>query len=488
MSTTHTPWHLLPLSQSIPSAPPLLVQSSFTESSYEIYVTDLSRVWIEKLSHAEIVSHATRYNTTIDPSEDASQLKLLLEKLETSLFRPSYGGNVDLKSTPKGDLHLTVRHVLPTPLPELQWTFFLELGNSIDFTNSFVLPLISLASSQTEKIASLLMTIKQKDHILEKCVAKLEESKVDAKTIVGIQRRKGLERFNQQMWEEDMRCSDERRPTDIVGDVFREDITNYSSIIQPLGENTNEWQRCIQTDNFNKIPSIISERPSPKGGTSINKVPTKTPVVALKCPEVDSANNISNRVILGKIEGKKTPTPPKHDATSLAVSLNEETEDSEEEQSEPVPKKMIGKIGKIGGKKTLTPSKHVSPCVLPESPPAIFLNEETEDSEEQQSKPVPKKMIGKIGKVGKISGKKPASPEQHQSTSSKQAIQSISPPLLSPAELPSTTLRNKSLEPEQEREQGTEDENEDERADRKRKQLEKELETKKKIQKRKRKF
>jgi hypothetical protein len=82
--------------------PPLLVKASFSKNGYTICLTDLSRMWVEKLDKNAIVTRARRRNCSIDPSDDTEQYGILLEKIQNVLQQRS-GTDLAISSTDNGN-------------------------------------------------------------------------------------------------------------------------------------------------------------------------------------------------------------------------------------------------------------------------------------------------------------------------------------------------------------------------------------------------
>ena len=79
-------WQLLPLYFDSLKETPLLSRSSFQTQSYDIFVTDLTSVWSESLDRRQIIRRALNEDTSIDPSQDSTQLKILLDKIKAGLL------------------------------------------------------------------------------------------------------------------------------------------------------------------------------------------------------------------------------------------------------------------------------------------------------------------------------------------------------------------------------------------------------------------
>lgn len=170
-------WRRLRLSQE--DLPPLLCQYTWTRQGYELYVTDLTTIWSERLSRKEILKRADDSATTIDPSEDLDQLDLLLTKIGEAL-RGDGGTTTTLNSGAISDsLQLNTSTKLPAPLRPLKWTIQLSREPASSTTSHLVLPLLRGEASLESRQRTLLDQLKQKDWVLGKLFDKFEVMGVD---------------------------------------------------------------------------------------------------------------------------------------------------------------------------------------------------------------------------------------------------------------------------------------------------------------------
>lgn len=253
----NTPWHPLPLTTSIRSAPPLLLQSTFTPTSYTLYLTDLTSVWSETLSKRDILTRAEKEGTSIDPSEDLSQLKILLGKLQHAVVKQDDDVDLELTSTSaptRGEcvLKLKTTTELPAPLRPLTWVFKLQPLPRVQYTNLFVLPLFSCISTLQDQTESLLSTIKDKDSLIERLTDQLKEHNLDVKNMLGggRARRRGLERFDEEAWRGDYGGEGERRVGEVVKDVFGGNgLREVGGGVRGLGEVEGWWKNVEDDDD-----------------------------------------------------------------------------------------------------------------------------------------------------------------------------------------------------------------------------------------------
>lgn len=182
MSARMSKWQRLSLSGR-EGLPPLLYEYSGTSKGYEIYITDLTLLWSEQLSNRHIRKRADEDDTTIDPSEDSEQFKVLLQKIEEALCS-SPGSSMALTSGAKADsleLHLTTK--LPAPLRPLKWNMYLSKEPLTAATNHLLLPLLREEKDRESHQRTLLDQLKQKDWVLGKLFDKIEVMGIELSTI-----------------------------------------------------------------------------------------------------------------------------------------------------------------------------------------------------------------------------------------------------------------------------------------------------------------
>ncbi|OKO90839.1 hypothetical protein PENSUB_13140 [Penicillium subrubescens] len=174
-------WRRLCLSQE--NLPPLLCQYTWTRQGYELYLTDLTTIWSERLSRKEILKRADDSATTIDPSEDLDQLDLLLTKIGEAL-RGDGGSNTTLNSGASSDsLQLNTSTELPAPLRPLKWSILLSREPAFSTTSHLILPLLRGEASLESRQRNLLDQLKQKDWVLSKLFDRFEALGADLGTV-----------------------------------------------------------------------------------------------------------------------------------------------------------------------------------------------------------------------------------------------------------------------------------------------------------------
>ncbi|GLI73643.1 hypothetical protein PoHVEF18_001863 [Penicillium ochrochloron] len=174
-------WRRLRLSQE--DLPPLLFQYSWTRQGYELYLTDLTTIWAERLSRKEVLKRADDSATTIDPSEDLDQLDLFLTKIGEAL-RGDAGNTTTLNSVATPDsLELNTSTKLPAPLRPLRWSIKLSREPASSTTSHLVLPLLRGEASLEARQRNLLDQLKQKDWVLGKLFDRFEALGADLGTV-----------------------------------------------------------------------------------------------------------------------------------------------------------------------------------------------------------------------------------------------------------------------------------------------------------------
>jgi hypothetical protein len=164
-------WELLNLN--LERLPKLLVKYVIGDAGYTVSITDLANIWIETLANVNVVRHAEEQSCSINPGDDAGQLRLLLEQIR-DILRHKDGTTVHLALHPPDHLKLTLRAPLPPPLPAFEWTMLLTKATSIEVVSQVISPLLLLAHQQQQQLAFLLAQLKDKDHAMSRLLDKME--------------------------------------------------------------------------------------------------------------------------------------------------------------------------------------------------------------------------------------------------------------------------------------------------------------------------
>lgn len=158
--------------------PKLSTKFTASEDGYIIYLTDLTHVWKESLSAAEISRRAEKDCCSINPADDTSQLRILLTKIESALHGGE-GTSVHFESkNVADDLHIVVTAGLPKPLAPLVWHTQLQRSAPSELKTAIVVPLLRLAQEQYAESQRLLMELRNKDHVIDKLLDRMESANV----------------------------------------------------------------------------------------------------------------------------------------------------------------------------------------------------------------------------------------------------------------------------------------------------------------------
>jgi hypothetical protein len=404
-------WHSLGLGTSADvHLPPLLVSTAFEADSYTVHLTDLTYIWVESLDHAAILERAEEENTSIDPT-DSSQLHILLSKLGLALSsgpKTKLNLKVDLHSgrvRPAITLNLAIE--LPGGLAPLQWPIHLAAAPQSLLTNQLTKPLLHAQHARMKELESLKEVVKEKDHVIQKLMDKIEAQGIDLGQVFPQATAKGGRKVDRARAEEKvhgLRQFDSEAAN--VQHVLSEDID--LKIESVVGEE-NWW------DNIQSVPVEIS-KDNACGTRTISKA-------ALKHQESTQYSDAF------QVQSSPTYRASKAPQFSQSIALDDSTDDDEDlgppsqrsKTSDSFPSlKMLAsdslsrpgkKLGKIGGKKE-TPKK-------PLPPPAA--ENSTDDEQAQVSKPA--------RQSSKIGGKRKPSPTKDDSTDDEEpAPKSPNPP------------------------------------------------------------
>ncbi|KAJ9255931.1 hypothetical protein DTO195F2_6135 [Paecilomyces variotii] len=175
-------WQKLPLPAK-DGLPPLLFKYISSSQGYEIFLTDLTYIWTERLNRKQVIQRAEEEETSVDPSEDAEQFKVLLQKVEDALCGAE-GSSLTLKTGAKSNsLELITETKLPAPLHALQWTLYMTRGPQRSLTRELLLPLLREEANRERQQRSLLDHLKEKDWVIGKIFDKIESSGLDLSTV-----------------------------------------------------------------------------------------------------------------------------------------------------------------------------------------------------------------------------------------------------------------------------------------------------------------
>ena len=149
-----------------------------SSSGYSLFVTDLSRIFHERRTAAEIVERASKTGCNIDPGQDESQFQVLLGKLYATLEGQD-GTKATILPGSANDLRLHLQAPLPPPLVSFEWAFELSELEPEHLQAHLIKPLVSTASFHRQQTQTLVNQLHEKDRVISKLLDKLESSGID---------------------------------------------------------------------------------------------------------------------------------------------------------------------------------------------------------------------------------------------------------------------------------------------------------------------
>ncbi|PVH87107.1 XLF-domain-containing protein [Cadophora sp. DSE1049] len=475
-------WYTLPLSASAGAhLPPLLISTTFTATSFAVHLTDLTHIWSETLNRAAIVQRSKEEGTSIDPSE-TGQLKIFLEKIKLGL---TGGKGTTLALTINGDpdrpsLVLSVSVNLPGGLQPLQWPVRLSAAPQTLLTSHLTMPLLQTQHVHMQEMAGLVDVLKDKDHVIQKLLDKLEEQgselgqifpqaagkvgrKVDHKKAEDKVR--GIARFDVDAWRKGLSHEQPEDMSKLIGEVFSAEPGVTSTEFPVVSEEQESWWEDIKGLTVH----LDSGKISTKGPSKTNK-PKSQPTPSSNKDETQQEDDAFQTQV----------TPPPVATTSKATPKSTKIDDTTDEDNEdpdgpsqrsrvpdsfptsppPASTKPAKKLGGLGKKKAAR---------QPSPPPTTNDDDENSTADEttpQKSTPAkqkttsptpdpvsvphrPQKKLGKLGGGKKVAPPPEPEPEsepdvdpepQHSSTEDdeeqdkeKEKEPSLSPPPAPPS-------------------------------------------------------
>jgi hypothetical protein len=281
--------------------PPLLLRYSRTLDSYDVYMTDLSNIWTEHMSRKDILKRADEDATTIDPSEDPDQFKVLLGKIDEALSGES-GSTASLEPGSRDDsIKLTVSTKLPAPLRPLIWTIYLSKEPQSSTSQHLILPLLRAEAGWESRQRTLLDHLSKKDWVLGKLFDKIESIGVDLSNIfpgiAGLRKAhgdtllsqaakhiKGVAPFDEQEWLDEVAKSstDSVVAANILAEVSESEETGG---IERLGPPPDGWWEKLEATRATTQAPPKRE----KATRTTEKKPTKT--VSKRDTDTDTGND-----------------------------------------------------------------------------------------------------------------------------------------------------------------------------------------------------
>ena len=241
-------WKLLRGCESPSSSFPLLFKWELGATSYTLYLTDMVHCWSESLNRKQIVKRALDLDTSIDPSEDTGQMKLLLSKLQDALEGQT-GSSLSIGEKTEDLLVLEATASLPSSLPPLIWPFNSRLMPQESLYAELIVPCLGTLSHLQIQVSALITQLKEKDHVIGRLLGKLRSAGLELNTVFPsvpppskrskglpdtamMNSVKGLKEFDEEAW----RASPAEHSTDMLAlcrDIFNGDEAHESQFRLP---------------------------------------------------------------------------------------------------------------------------------------------------------------------------------------------------------------------------------------------------------------
>ena len=177
MSLNDGVWQELQL-PSKAECPKLFYSFDTQDNGFSLRLTDLMAIWTCSMSDDDILKVAASQHTSIDPSESATQLSVLISKLQQSLENGrNFLGRDSTAREPTVRLRTTLK--LPAPLKPLTWIFVVKPQPAYELAEQILRPCLHEVSISKQKIDSLRQIIKEKDHVIGRLLERVESSGTD---------------------------------------------------------------------------------------------------------------------------------------------------------------------------------------------------------------------------------------------------------------------------------------------------------------------
>lgn len=405
--------------------PALLISTIFLKDAYTVHLTDLTHIWTESIDRKAIIRRSHDVNTSIDPSSGPGQFDIFLKKVQLGLNgSPNTSLALTIGSADEGrpNLEIGVTVDLPGGLAPLEWPIQLSEAEDATIKSYLIMPLLRAQHMQHKEIEGLREVIRDKDHVIQKVVDKLETMGTDLGQIFAQaasrpgrkgewnkDRVKGMAAFDQDKWRKGLHADQPRDFSALLEETFgSHQEGSFASLIptDAVTKDEKEWWGSISGLTVNLGDGKIStNRDSKKTRNNAAKRAQASPSPS------SSANvpNISNEPSFVEEDAfEPLPASPKPE---------EETEDDEDlpnppegfstrrvarKSSSPLPlpvSKPKKTFGKIGGKKQAGPDPKPEPELEPEpkSQASKAKTVITETTSESSTVPRPKKRLGQIG-------------------------------------------------------------------------------------------
>lgn len=253
------------------SIPPLIVKHNFTPTGYTVSISDFCYIWTETLDRRAVIRRALNENTSIDPSEDGSQLKILLKKIQSALDGAE-NCSVQVLPSRGNDLILQTRSTLPAPLNSLVWRAGLHRVPPEQTRSELVVPLVWRVHTLSKQKQQLIHHLSDKDNVISKLLDKLESTGTDiADVFPGIaaakssrkatsrdgaaKQVKGLGKFDEQHWRQEFDGLQKATPPgDAFQEIFEKGIVSDQEVPEPESE---WWKHLSEVGNASTDEAVV---------------------------------------------------------------------------------------------------------------------------------------------------------------------------------------------------------------------------------------
>ncbi len=371
--------------------------------------------------------------TSIDPS-DGDQMQIFLDKVKSGL---AGGKDTTLALTISADrpslvLNITVK--LPGGLDPLEWPIQLAAAPQSLMTSQFTVPLLKAQHAKVQDIESLAEVVKEKDHVIQKLLDKLEGQGTELGQIfpqaagrVGrkVNRKQAEERvkwlgqFNMDAWRKGRDHGISRDVAGLIGDVFGgNDADAFEvEISSPATEESEHWWESIKGITIN----LDTGKFSTNGLSGARKAPPKPKPALRKEETIEDDDAFQVQVTPPRLtrSPKRTPSKVVIDDSTDDDELDAPTQCSKIPDSFPIStppaassSKKTKKLGSVGAKKAAAKIDSQDEEITEDeaSPPPISGGDKSTASPTPPPKiTAPEEPQRKLGRIG---GKKQApSPE-----------------------------------------------------------------------------
>ena len=440
--------------------PPLLISQLFRPSSYTVQLTDLTCIWSEFLDRRGIIRRSCEQNTSIDPS-DGDQMQIFLDKVKSGLAGEQDTTLALTISADRPSLVLNITVKLPGGLDPLEWPIQLVAAPQSLMTSQFTIPLLIAQHAKVQDIESLAEVVKEKDHVIQKLLDKLEGQgtelgeifpqaagrvgrKVDRKQAE--ERVKGLRQFNMDVWRKSRDHEISRDVAGLIGDVFGGNHAETSGVEigTPAAEESENWWESIKGITIN----LDTGKFSTNGLSSARKIPPKPKPALRKDETMEDDDAFQVQATPPRLARSPKRLPPR---LVINYSTNDEELDAPTQRSKipdsfPISSppaasssKKTKKLGSVGAKKAAAKTDPQDEEITEDdaSPsPISGGNTSTASPTPPPKKTAPEKPQRKLGRIG---GKKEAPPSEPE----PELERDISPPPAKTGPAPETSKPKK---------------------------------------------